>query len=382
MVRAVNRYEAIVIGTGAVGSATLSELARRGVRAIGLDRFPPGHDRGSSHGATRMIRQAYFEHPDYVPLVLRAFDLWGQLEARRGRRLYHEVGLLQVGPADGHVLQGVTASAKQHGLHIESLTAEETRQRFAGLLVPESMEALFETRAGYLEVENCIVTMAEEAVEAGAELQIGGAVRSWRVEGAGVVVETDTATFLGDRLIITAGAWAGQLLADLPVTFEIRRKPLYWYKTESTDYMATAGCPAFLFETDDGVFYGFPQVDADGIKLAEHSGGSVVADPSYIDRDLDGHDKNRVEAFAERYLLHVSKDLVRHATCMYTMTPDEHFIVDRDAQHPHVAFAAGLSGHGFKFAPVLAEALADLVLEGRTDLPIGFLAADRFRPSR
>ena len=370
-------YDALVLGVGGVGSAALFHLARRGARVLGIDRFPPGHDRGSSHGKTRMIRQAYFEHPDYVPLVQRSFALWHELEQLAEETLYHQVGLLQVGPPKGEVLSGVRASARLHGLPIETFSAREAITRFPGFRVPNDYEALFETRAGYLFVERCITAQVEQATRLGAELHTGETIRAWRAEGAGVVVETDRTTYHADRLILAAGAWAGQLLGNLGIPLEVRRKPLYWWQTRGDAYRADQGCPGFLYDLPQGCFYGFPQIDSCGVKVAEHTGGAVIQDPLAVDREIDPVDQQRVARFVDDYLSEATSHCTDHAVCMYTMTPDAHFVVDRHPVFPQVVFAAGLSGHGFKFTCVLGQALSQLALDGRTDLPIKFLSASR-----
>ena len=369
-------YDSIVIGTGGVGSATLYYLARRGTRVLGIDRFPPGHDRGSSHGDTRIIRMAYFEHPDYVPLLRRAYELWHQLEASCGQHLYREVGLVQIGLPDGEVVPGVLRSAQEHNLSVEQLTSSEVTHRFPGFSVPEAMSAVFEQQAGYLAVESCVRSYAAEAQKLGAELHSDETVLSWQADGSGVTVKTNHDTYLAARLIITPGAWAPSLLADLGIRFEIRRKSLFWYEAPSV-YHADQQCPAFLYETPAGIFYGYPQIDESGLKVAEHSGGQVIDDPLAVDRNINPHDRKQVEDFLARYLPGVSRTLRKHVVCMYTMSPDSHFVVDRHPQHPQVAFVAGLSGHGFKFASVLGEILTDLALDGRTSAPIGFLRSDR-----
>jgi len=376
-------YDAIVIGTGGVGSAALFHLARRGARVLGLDRFPPGHDRGSSHGRTRIIRQAYFEHPDYVPLLRRAYELWAELGRRRGRPLLHEIGLLQAGPPDSAVLAGVRRSAREHGLEVEELAASDIAARFPGFRVDADWLGLFERRAGYLEVEACVVAHIEEAIGLGAELRTGVTVLGWQSAADGITVATDAGEFAADRLVIAAGPWAGQLLSDLPVRLEVRRKPQYWYGADAA-LLAQSGCPAFLFDipetaSDGGIFYGLPQIDDWGLKVARHTGGPAVDDPLAVNRDLDPAEQACVEAFLADHLPGVRRPCLHHSVCMYTLTPDEHFIVERHPADRRIALAAGLSGHGFKFTCVLGEALADLALDGRTALPIGFLSADRFR---
>lgn len=370
-------YDAIVLGVGGVGSAAGWHLARRGARVLALDRFAPGHDQGSSHGQTRLIRQAYYEHPDYVPLVLRAFELWRELEQLSGKTLYHQIGLVQIGPEDGEVVRGVRASAREHGLGIEEYSASESRRRFPAFELPDSFRAVYEARAGYLLVEDCVRAHAAQAIAQGAELRVSETVRSWRAEGDGVIVETENESFRAGRLVITVGAWAGQLLGELGVPFEVRRKPLYWFEASDPLLRADQGCPAFLYDLPQGCFYGVPRIDELGIKVAQHTGGRVVLDPLAVDRDLDVEDELAVAQFVRAFLPRASTHRTAHVVCMYTMTPDCHFVVDRHPAHAQVVFAAGLSGHGFKFTNVLGEALAGLALDGETRLPIGFLSLDR-----
>ncbi|HEV3022221.1 MAG TPA: N-methyl-L-tryptophan oxidase [Pirellulales bacterium] len=369
-------YDAIVLGTGGVGGAALCHLARRGARVIGLDRFDPGHDRGSSHGVTRIIRQAYYEHPDYVPLVLRAYELWAELSRQCGIALVSEVGLLQVGPPDGEVLGGVLASAARYGLDVERLEARAILARWPGFRVGDALAGVFERRAGFLRVEACVMAHVAQAVAHGAQLRVGCQVQSWRADGAGVVVDTSQGRFAAGALVIAAGAWAAEMLDGLGLAFEVRRKPVFWF-AGGAEYRAEH-CPCFLFETSSGIFYGMPQIDEWGVKAAEHTGGAVVDDPSALDRRLDPADQSRVENFLSAHLPRVVAGPTRHSVCMYTMTRDAHFVVDRHPLHPQVVFAAGLSGHGFKFVPVLGEALADLATTGQTPLPIGFLSCQRW----
>ncbi|MBX3412923.1 MAG: N-methyl-L-tryptophan oxidase [Pirellulales bacterium] len=375
-------YDAIVLGTGGVGSAALFELARRGQRVLGLDRFPTAHDRGSSHGSTRLIRQAYFEHSDYVPLVLRAYERWAELAARRGQTLLHETGLLQIGPARGVVLSGVRASARRHGLFIDELSPAELRARFPQFNAPTPLSGIFERRAGCLLVEECVRAHLEEAIRLGAEHRTGVSARAWRRQGSGVVVDTDAGPFEAARLVIAAGPWTSQVLADLGLPLVVRRKSVFWYEAPPEHFTRAAGFPAFLVEDEAGIFYGFPSFDADGLKVAEHTGGHRVVDPLMVNREIDADEEQRVRMFLQRYLPAVSDTRTRHSVCMYTLSPDEHFIIDRHPACEAVFFCAGLSGHGFKFTSVLGEALADLAVDGHTSLPIEFLSLARLRAVR
>ncbi len=370
-------YDAIVIGAaGGVGSAAMFHLASRGARVLGLDRFPPGHDRGSSHGRTRIIRQAYYEHPDYVPLLVRAYQLWDELGALRGETLRHEAGCCKLVRHDSSVLAGVRESARQHRLEVEELTARQIADRFPGFRASDNWRGLFEPRAGYLDVEQCVVAHSEEAVKRGAELRTGVTVQRWTADRAAISVSTDAGEFRAARLVIAAGAGRRSCLPISRSRSSSRRKPVFWYPA-ADDYRVDRGCPAFLFDTPGGIFYGIPQIDAHGLKVAEHTGGDSVTDPLHVDRELHPADQERVERFLANHLPGVRRPFSHFSVCMYTLTPDEHFIVDRHPADPRIVLAAGLSGHGFKFTCVLGEALADLALNGSTDLPIGFLALDR-----
>jgi sarcosine oxidase len=371
-------YDAIVLGIGGIGSAALYELARRGVRALGIDRFTPPHDRGSSHGQTRIIRQAYFEHPDYVPLVLESYRLWHELENQVARRLFFETGLLQVGPENVVVVPGVLRAAAEHGLDVESLSPAEVEMRWPGFRVPGNLAAVFEPTAGYLLVEDCVQAHLDAAKAAGADLQTGVEAAGWSVDHRQVRVCTTNGDVTANSLIVAAGAWAGQLIAELRIELSVRRKSLFWFATNAKEYEASSGMPAYLFELPEGVFYGFPKIDSRGVKAGEHTGGQLVDDPAIVDRSIHRADQVAVGNFLARHLPGVSSQLSEHTVCLYTMSPDEHFIVDRHPGSANVAFAAGLSGHGFKFAPVLGKALADLVLDGGTELPIDFLSLRRF----
>ena len=347
------------------------------MRAVGIDRFPPGHDRGSSHGDTRLIRLAYYEHPDYVPLLRRAHQLWDELEAVRGEQLHVRTGLLQIGPSSGAVLSGVLESSRAHGLDVEELDAASIGNRYPGIRVPDGASGVFEPGAGFLHVESCVRAHADEARKLGAEIRVGETVVSWDAKGDGLIVRTDRDTYETDRLIVTAGAWARDLLESLGLALIIKRKPLFWFRCDDPRYRLAEDFPAFLFETPAGIYYGFPSLDGAEIKVAEHSAGDSVDDPLTVDREEHDDDRERVAAFLSRALPGVGREVTKHCVCLYTMSPDEHFIVDRHPEHANVAFAAGLSGHGFKFTTVLGEALVDLTLDGAARVPIEFFSCRR-----
>lgn len=368
----MSTFDVIVLGTGGVGSAALYYAARAGARTIGLDRFIAPHNRGSSHGQTRIIRQAYFEHPDYVPLLLKSYELWNQIEQHVGKRLFWEAGLLQVGPENGVVVPGVLRSAQEHVLNVESLSAKQVESRWPRLRVPSGLMGVLEPKAGYLLVEECVSSFLSASRDACAEIAAPCEVLGWE-PGTPIRLTTTTGSFTTNKLIITAGPWAESLLSDLNLRLRVLRKAILWFNSQP----GTENLPCYLYELPNSVMYGFPAIDG-RIKVAEHSNGTLLADPLRYDRNLDPHDAEKALNFLDECLPSAANGLAEHQTCLYTMSPDENFIVDRHPEHSNVFFAAGLSGHGFKFTPVLGKALADLALFGETCIPLDFLRLSRF----
>ncbi len=374
----MNSYDAIVVGVGGVGSAALYHLARRGLKVLGIDRFPPGHARGSSHGDTRVIRRAYFEHPNYVPLLDRAYQNWRELETLCGQSLLAQVGLLEIGPPQGILIPGVRRASQAYALPLQELSGHEVSDRFPGFIMPDDAVAIFEPEGGYLFVEECIRNYVQQALALGAEIEIGTAVTSWISSDSSVSVDCAGTIFQSDRLIIAPGAWAPDLLSELGIRFRILRKHLHWYAlNDRLAYDSRQGSPVFFYETQAGCYYGFPSLDQQSLKVAEHSWGDEIVDPLAVDRGRDPRESLRVEAFVSQHLSLVETRETRHEVCMYTMTEDEHFVVDIHPEFNNVCFAVGLSGHGFKFASVLGEILAGLAIDKRCALPIEFLNSRR-----
>ena len=370
-------FDAIVLGVGGVGSAAMYELARSGLNVLGIDRFAPGHDRGSSHGHSRIIRRSYFEHPGYVPLLSSAYEYWDQLAFRHSRDLFRRTGLIYFVSPDGPVYAGVMASATQHGLEVDELTAKDARRQFPGFVAPEGTVALYERDAGMLAVEECVKAFVHDAVNHGAHLTLGESVAEWSVDRGGVVVQTNRQKYRARRLIVTTGSWARQLLSDLDLPLEIRRKHMHWFASDGRHHQLESRSPCFFTEALGGYFYGFPDGGETGVKVAEHSGGAVVSDALSDDRTVSETDQLRVNQFRQMYLHGVLARSLSHKVCYYTMTPDEHFIVDRHPEFPNVVFAAGLSGHGYKFAPVLGRILAELATEQTPAFDLEFLRLSR-----
>ena len=373
-----NAYDVIVLGVGGMGSAAAFELARRGRRVLGLEQFALGHDRGSSHGHTRIIRKAYYEHPDYVPLVLRAYERWRDLERRCGRTLLTECGCLSIGRPDGELIAGVRESAGLHRLEIEDLDAAALRRRFPAFQFDDEQVGVLEPSAGFLYVDDCVRAARRGGATLGATIRDNEAVVSWKAEGAGVAVETTAGRYGAGRLVVTAGPWAGRVLADLGLPLTVMRQVVFWFGTQDDAAFRREVFPTFIAETPEGDYYGLPALNADGLKVARHYGAPELRDPSEVARAVTDDDEAPVRRFLRAHLPSADGPRRRASVCVYTLTPDRHFLIDVHPRHPQVVFAAGFSGHGFKFASVVGEILADLADDGRTDLPIDMFRLSRF----
>ncbi len=369
----------LVVGVGGCGASALYHLASRGVRVIGIDRFEPGHDHGSSHGDTRIIRQAYFEHPDYVPLLRRAYDGWTRLEEEADEKLLDLCGLLLLGRKDSEVLRGARLAVDRHDALLEHVDRKDVAERFPAIALPEEFEAAWEPLGGHLRVEECVKAYARRARELGADLRLGETILNWSADGRSVRVETDQHVYEADRLVLCPGAWAPDLLPDIAERsrMKILRKVLLWYPLRNE--RSPVPNHTFFVELPFGAFYGFPCLDGATVKLAEHTGGLIAEDPLALDRRLLEGDSAGPDRFVGNLFPWLVPRATRHAVCMYTMTRDGHFLVDHHPEHSNVVFAAGFSGHGFKFMSALGEILCELALDGQTPSAIDFLGMDRFK---
>ncbi len=354
-------YDVIVLGLGGMGTAAAAELARRGRRVLGLEQFAPAHDQGSSHGHTRVIRTAYYEHPAYVPLVRRAFRLWHELEQRTGKHLLTECPCLSIGRPGDELIDGVRRAAAEHSLKVEDLNPAELVRRFPLFRFDESYVGLLEREAGFLYVEECIKAAAADALAHRATLRWAEPVRVWTATERGVTVQTDRDVYHADRLVIAAGPWATQLLGALGAKLTVMRQTPIWLKPSDSRPFARDRFPIFLADTPAGTFYGLPAVDPRGVKVAQHYGAPELAGPDEVDRTITDADAGPVRAFVRTHLPAADGPRTDAVVCLYTLTADRHFVIDRHPQFGNVAVAAGFSGHGFKFAPVVAEMVADLV---------------------
>lgn len=350
-------FDVAVVGLGAMGSAAACHLARRGLKVLGLDRFTPPHALGSSHGHSRIIRQAYFEHPLYVPLVQRAYALWAELQQQAQRELLRITGGLMLGRPDSVLVEGALTSARQHRLEHTLLTPGEVRRRFAALQPDDDMVAVWEPHAGILRPEACVEAHLAQAALAGARLRYGETVREWQPDGAGVRVLTDQGEYRAGQLLLAAGAWLPSLLPSLPLPLTVERQVLYWFTPRDAIAFTPQRCPIHLWEVSPGrYFYGFPDV-GDGVKIAMHHGGEIT-DPEHLRREVSDDEMAAIRSMARRFVPLADGALRASTVCMYTNTPDEHFWIDRHPEHAQVMIVSACSGHGFKFSSAIGELLA------------------------
>lgn len=371
-------YDAIVLGIGGMGSAALFELSRRGRRVLGLEQFAPGHDRGSSHGHTRVIRQAYYEHPAYVPLARRAYERWYELEQITGRHLFTECGCLNFGMPGSELVAGVRSSAAEHLLPVEELTGSEIEKRWPAFRVPADYRGVYEHRAGFLYVEECVTAHAEAAAAHGAEIRTDEPVEEWKAVGDGVEVRTGKGTYRAARLIVTAGAWATRLLTDIGVPLAVMRQVLHWFAPTDPALFRRDRFPVYISETPLGHYYGLPAIDPRGHKAARHYGAPELATPDAVNWSTGPDDADPVRGFLRAHLPGADGPPTFAQVCMYTLSPDRHFVIDRHPMYPQVAVAAGFSGHGFKFASAVGEVLADLSDGTPCRQDMSFFRAKRF----
>lgn len=380
--------DCIVIGLGGMGSAAACHLAERGQRVLGVEQFWPAHARGSSHGTSRVIRLAYFEHQDYVPLLRRAYDLWGRLERDSGRSILTITGGLMIGRPESEVVSGSLRSARAHGLEHEMFDAAEIHRRFPPLTPGPGVVALHEPLAGFVHPEQAIHAHLERATANGASFRFNERVLDWtaRPDGSGVRVTTTRQIVEASRLVIAPGAWAPALFKLAPLPLEVERQVLYWFgPSGGSAGFASDRFPIYIWDQDQGVqFYGFPADSAGRVKVAFfRTGRSASCSPDSVDREVH-HDEVAAmrKALAGRIPALSEGILVDSVTCLYTVTPDHHFVIGLHPQYPQVVIASPCSGHGYKFATVVGEVLADLAVEQTTRHRIALFAPSRFEAGK
>jgi len=381
-----NSFDVIVIGVGSMGSATSYYLAKRGYKVLGLEQFDISHEFGSHAGQSRIIRKAYFEHPGYVPLLERAYENWEALEWETGKQVYYKTGLLYAGNPNNEMIKGVERSAGLYNIDLDQMNIAAAADQFPQFKFPDDFEILFEPEAGFITPEKAIRLYASQAKKNGAAIHSNEKVINWEKERNTILVKTDKQTYQCDKLIITAGAWAGKMIPGLADKIKVTRQFVAWIKTKNDDQFELNKFPCWMISDDEkhGCYYGFPLLDTEkfgepaGLKLAHHFPNEVT-DPDKVDRLTTEKDIQNLNYCLNKYLPGVFDSILHTKICLYANSPDENFIIDKlPGYEENVSIACGFSGHGFKFASVVGEILADLAIEGRSDLPIEFLNAKRF----
>lgn len=378
-------FDVIVIGVGSMGAAACYWLSKQGISLLGIEQFDIPHDQGSHAGQSRIIRKAYFEHPDYVPLLHRAYQNWASLERETGAQLYFETGLLYAGRADHELIKGTRLGAELHQIKLENI-ARGQHSKARNFLMPLDYEQWFEPQAGFLTPERAILSFAQESIRQGATLLTRQRVHTWKKQHGEYHVETSAGIFTAKKLVVCGGAWSGHLVPSLNAKLKVTRQVIVWVNPTKWDDFTIDHFPCWLIadEKIPGALYGFPIVPAGklggplGLKVAYHYPG-LPSDPDHVDRS---HTQDEVAI-----LLHAVKKFIPNAfgevlsvkTCLYTYSPDEHFIIDTHPDDDDLIIAAGFSGHGFKFASVVGEVLRDLAVAGKTNLPADFLKMRRLK---
>ncbi|MBM2822683.1 MAG: Sarcosine oxidase [Thermoleophilia bacterium] len=369
------RYDVVVVGVGGMGSAALYHLARRGKRVLGLERFDVPNDMGSSHGITRVIRLAYFEHSDYVPLLRRAYELWRELESEAGEQLLHITGIVEAGE---RIYDGALRSCSDHGIPHETIDGRELGRRYPAFRLPPDLPVFVQADGGFLLPERCIVAHVSGALARGAVVRARERVLEWTETENGVRVRTDRRVVEAERLVLTAGAWS-QDVARLPSGLAgALRQALAWFQPGRPELFTPERLPVFNLVLDGEHFYGFPVFGVPGFKVGRYDHFGQAGDPDAISREPTMADEAPLRAFAERYFPEGAGPTIALKTCLFEPSPDEHFLIDRHPDASSAIVGAGFSGHGFKFCSVVGEILADIAVDGTTSHDIDFLRLARF----
>lgn len=378
-------YDAIVLGVGSMGSATCYYLARQGYTVLGLEQFDIPHELGSHAGQSRIIRKAYFEHPDYVPLLERAYQNWKSLEAETGAQLYFKTGLLYFGKPEHALIKGLRESATKYSIRVDDLSEQEQGRQFPQFRIPSGYDRLIEPDAGFVVPERSVLLYTQRAMQSGATIRTKEKTLEWKKSGSTITVKTTKGTYECKKLIITAGPWASKMVPNLSRNLKVTRQMVAWVKPKnwSTFELGTFPCWTIADHEKSGIYYGFPILPVDkfggpiGLKLAHHVHGTV-SDPDSINRTPTQQDEASLIYALNKFMPEGYESTHMMKTCMYTNTPDENFILDFVPGYQDVVVATGFSGHGFKFASVVGEIMTDLAMKGSTTQPIGFLNAKRF----
>jgi sarcosine oxidase len=371
-------YDVIVIGVGGMGSAAAAQIAARGARVLALEQYAIPHDRGSSHGLSRIIRLAYWEHPAYVPLVRRAYALWRELEIESGESLLVVTGSIDAGGVDSPNVAGALAACRAHDLPFDQLRADALAERFPGYRLPAEVVSIYQPDGGFLRPEACIAAHVARARRDGADVRANSAVLGWEAGDSDVRVRTADSEYRAGRLVLTAGAWTGSLVRRTTLPLAPERQVMLWTQPLRPERFQVGVFPVFYIVGSDAAYYGFPSHEDAGFKIGRYHHLGEHVDPDSMDRACHATDEAALRGGIRRFFPDADGPTLAMTTCLFTNTPDEHFVIDTLPGTPRVAIAAGFSGHGFKFCSVVGEALADLTLEGGTRHDLAIFAAARF----
>ena len=376
-----SQYDVIVAGVGSMGAVACYHLAKRGAKVLGIDSQSVPNTNSSYNGDTRVIRLTYQEHPDYVPLLRDAYQLWEEIEQETGTKLLHKTGVLYMGFPDGEAISGVKLASATHNLPYSTLTHGELGRQFPQFTLPEGMVGALEPEGGYLFSELAVETYAQAAKQLGAKLLTNEPVLDWTSDAHGVSIRTTSGTHAAAKLILCAGAWSGGLLRLPDVLLTVTRQVLGWVQPKRPELFQLGDFPVWNIDPYGdgdltGIYYGFP-MSGEGLKLARHHPGTPMAPDAITDETFPA-DEEEILLPLRRYLPDALGQVRAITVCKYTNSADGHFIVDRHPESDRVHFACGFSGHGFKFASVMGEVLCELALDGKTEHPIGFLGLSRF----
>ncbi len=376
----MKRLRCAIIGAGVVGVATAYALARRGAEVTLYEQYDLHHNRGSSHGATRMLRTAYYEHPNYVPLVQRTTVLWRDLEAKSKQSLFQQTGVMLAGYEDGALIPGTLKAASEHGLTLEHLSHQQAAEQYGCFSFPKEMKVIKEHDAGVIFADKAFNALLKGAINIGVTIKSQCPVQRWEASSGGVKIITQDNVELYDRVIISTGAWANELLGDIGASVTPVIKTLFWIPPGDEQLTIKGGFIPFAVETKDlRFFYGFPAVGEEGVKLGEHTGGYTATHSiDELPKTVFDQDAEDLKNFLTRFAPKLAQPLINNLKCLYEASSDRHFIIDHHPHDERVCFAVGLSGHGFKFAPVIGEALADLAGGKRLEPEFQFLSLERF----
>ncbi|SOC41484.1 N-methyl-L-tryptophan oxidase [Ureibacillus acetophenoni] len=371
----------IVVGAGSMGMAAGYFLSKQGIKTLLVDAFDPPHTKGSHHGETRIIRHAYGEGREYVPFALRGQELWYELEKKTHHKIFTQTGVLVYGPkGESDFVAETMEAAKVHSLTVDLLEGEGLNERWPGITVPDNFNAIYEPNSGVLFSENCIRAYRELAEANGAQVLTNTAVEDFEVTEDLVTIHTAKGSYTAEKLIVSMGAWNSKLLSKLGVTIPLQpyRQAVGFFEADESLYSSNVDFPAFMVDTTNGIYYGFPSFGGCGLKVGYHTFGQA-GDPDTINREFGAfsEDEANLRKFLAEYMPGANGKLIKGSVCIYTKTPDEHFVIDLHPEYSNVAIAAGFSGHGFKFSSVVGETLSQLVTTGKTEHDISIFSINR-----